>query len=132
MAESTTPHCSSITPIVPVSDLGRALDFYTNVLGFTVQLRDDSYAYLVRDGIALRLITAADGATKGQQSCYICVENLDGLYEAMRPALEQLPEGRVRAPFDQPYGQREFHVTDEDSLLLFFGEPVFTASSDPP
>jgi len=34
----------------------------------------------------------------------------------------RLPEGRVRAPFNQPYGQREFHVIDEDSLLLFFGE----------
>jgi len=109
---------------VPVSDLGRALDFYTNALGFTVQARDDGYAYIVRDEVALRLLTATDGPPNGQQACYICVENIDGLFEQMRTTLEQLPKGRVRAPFDQPYGQREFHVIDEDSLLIFFGEPT--------
>jgi hypothetical protein len=35
-----------------------------------------------------------------------------------------LPDGRVRAPFDQPYGQREFHVLDEDGTLVFFGEAI--------
>ena len=124
MTNPTAPHCNSITPIVPVSDLGRALNFYTNILGFTVQVKDDIYAYIVRDEIALRLLTATDPPPKGQQACYICVENLDGLYEQMRPTLEKLPDGRVKVPFDQPYGQREFHVIDEDSLLLFFGEPV--------
>lgn len=124
MTELTTPHCLSITPVVPVSDLGLAVDFYTGVLGFKVQVQDDGYAYIVRDDIALRLLTATEGSPIGQQSCYICVRDLDGLYEQMRPSLEQLPEGRVRAPFDQPYGQREFHVIDEDSLLIYFGEPV--------
>ena len=37
-------------------------------------------------------------------------------------ALETLPEDRVRAPFDQPYGMREFHVKDPDGCLLLFGE----------
>lgn len=54
----------------------------------------------------------------------VCVKNLDGLFEQMRARLDQLPEGRGRIPFDQPYGQREFHVIDEDSLLIFFGEPA--------
>jgi len=124
MTEPTEPRCLSITPIVPVIDLGRALEFYTKVLGFTVRARDDGYAYIVKDEVALRLLTATGEPPKGQQACYICVENLDGLFDQMKAALEQLPEGRVRAPFDQPYGQREFHVIDEDSLLIFFGEPV--------
>jgi len=102
MTEPTAPHCSSITPIVPVTDLGRALDFYMGVLGFTVQAKDDGYAYIVRDEVALRLLTATEGEPRGQQSCYICVRDLDGLHEQMKQALEQLPEGRVRAPIDQP------------------------------
>ena len=128
MTELTTPRLTSITPIVPVSDLGRALDFYTTSLGFTVQASDEGYAYIVRDDVALRLLKATDESPIGQQACYICVENLDRLFEQMKPTLEQLPEGRVKAPFDQPYGQREFHVTDEDSLLIFFGEPVGSPS----
>lgn len=27
-------------------------------------------------------------------------------------------------PFDQHYGQREFHVFDVDSAMALFGEPV--------
>ena len=42
----------------------------------------------------------------------------------MRPALSKLPVGRVRATFNQDYGQREFHVSDEDCTLTFFGEAV--------
>jgi hypothetical protein len=30
----------------------------------------------------------------------------------------------VHAPFDQPYGMREFHVKDPDGCLLFFGERI--------
>lgn len=124
MSDQTEPRCFAITPIVPVSDLSRALTFYTTILDFTVQARDDGYAYIVRDDVALRLLKSTEEPIVGQQACYICVENIDGLFEQMKPALGQLPEGRVRAPFNQPYGQREFHVTDEDSLLIFFGEPA--------
>ena len=126
MNEHKEPRCAAITPIVQVSDLGRSLDFYTNILGFRVQEQDEDYAYIVRDDVALRLLTASGEQPKGEQSCYICVQNLDGLFEQMRTGLEKLPEGRVRAPFNQPYGQREFHVIDEDSLLIFFGEPVIS------
>ena len=84
----------------------------------------EGYAYIVRDDIALRLLQSPEGQAAGEQSCYICVDNLDALFEQMKPALDKLPKGRVRAPFDQPYGQREFHVIDEDSMLIFFGEPV--------
>jgi len=118
------PRCTHITPIVPVNDLDRALEFYTNHLGFTVQAQMEGYAYIVRDDIALRLLTTMEEAAAGQQACYICVENLDGLYEQLKAGLETLPERRVRAPFDQPYGQREFHVIDEDGLLIFFGQAI--------
>jgi hypothetical protein len=59
-----------------------------------------------------------------QNSCYIDVDGLEDLYADLKPGLDRLPEGRVRAHFDQDYGQREFHVIDEDACLIFFGEPV--------
>ena len=46
------------------------------------------------------------------------------VYETMQPELANLPEGRVRAPFDQAYGHREFHVADEDCTLILFGEAI--------
>lgn len=57
-------------------------------------------------------------------SFYIDVEDIDALFADMKSALDALPEGRVRAPFNQPYNQREFHVADEDCTLIFFGEAI--------
>ena len=59
-----------------------------------------------------------------QVSFYIDVTDLDKVYETMQPELANLPEGRVRAPFDQAYGHREFHVADEDCTFILFGEAI--------
>lgn len=117
-----------ITPIVPVADLGKSLSFFCDTLGFQLRLETDDYAYLHRDNVGIRLVSAGPEVDTHhpdrQLSCYIDVENLDGLYQEMKTELDKLPDGRVRAPFNQAYGQREFHVIDEDSLLIFFGESI--------
>jgi hypothetical protein len=59
-----------------------------------------------------------------QNSFYIDVTDIDALYESLETDLSTLPQGRVRAPFNQDYGQREFHVIDEDCTLIFFGEAI--------
>jgi hypothetical protein len=45
-------------------------------------------------------------------------------YAGMAADPEKLPTGRVTVLFNQDYGQREFHVCDEDCMLIFFGEAV--------
>ena len=127
MADSPTPRCTTITPIIFVKNLKAAIHFYSHYLQFNVGTSMEGYAYIVRDDIAIRLIQAessVSGSSSGEQSCYICVNRIDELYQQLEPNLSQLPEGRVKAPFDQPYGQREFHVTDKDSMLIFFGEAI--------
>lgn len=124
MTEKTQPRCTHISPILPVRDLDRALAFYTGVLGFDVGFRDEGYAYIVRDEVAIRLLVVPEGHQTEDQSFYICVVDLDGLYQQLKPALDKLESGRVRTPFNQTYGQREFHVLDEDSILIFFGEAI--------
>lgn len=122
------PRLAQITPLVTVSDIKRSVKFYIETLGFVVGFQAENYAYLHRDSVAIRLLTAAEGVDlhvpNWRQSCYIDVEDVDGLYETLRPKLDKLPQGRVKKPFQQPYGQREFHVIDEDALLIMFGEPV--------
>lgn len=116
-----------ITPFVLCQSLNRQIRFYTGVLGFELTFQAENYAYLRQGQAALRLLECpprADGRQLGQdQSFYIDTDGLDALYAKMKPALDQLATGRVRAPFDQDYGQREFHVLDEDGTLVFFGEP---------
>ncbi len=117
-----------LTPFVLCSSLGRQVEFYCARLGFTCTFKQDNYAFLRLDVVAIRLLECPprrDGRPLGdEQSFYIDVEGIDALYEKLRPGLQDLPEGRVRPPFDQPYQQREFHVIDEDGTLVFFGEGI--------
>ena len=119
---------AQITPLVPVNDINRSVRFFVNTLGFRVGYQADSYVYLTRDCAAIRLISTGEGVEvnhkKHQQACYIDVEDIDGLYQKLEPELDELPRGRVKKLFNQDYGQREFHVLDEDALLIMFGEPI--------
>jgi len=111
-----------------VSDMDRALRFYEGVLGFQCTFRAENYAFVCWGSIAMRLLEADPDCDlsdeRRQQSCYVDVNGIDSLYEKLKPKLDELPKGRVRAPFNQEYGQREFHVIDEDALLIFFGEQI--------
>lgn len=121
-----------ITPFVPCSSLDRQVDFYVGLLGFEVGFRSENHAFLRRDDVAIRLLEVDASidlrSPERENSFYIDVDGLDALYASLKPRLVTLPDGRVRAPFDQSYGQREFHVIDEDCTLIFFGEPIKPAS----
>jgi predicted DNA-binding ribbon-helix-helix protein len=116
--------------IVPVADIHRSVDFYVDVLGFDpgFMAGDGSFARVSRDNAVIQFIHTSDPdvlkATADNISIYLTVDGVDRLYASLQPALDRLGEGRVRAPFDQPYGMREFHVKDPDGCLLFFGESI--------
>lgn len=123
------PLIEDAVAIVPVCDVQRSVDFYADVLGFDRRFVSDdaSFAIVVHGDAALHFLHADDEgsltATANHISVYIWVRQLDAVYSRYREKLDLLPEGRVRPPFDQPYGMREFHVKDPDGCLLFFGEP---------
>ncbi|MCG8312949.1 MAG: hypothetical protein MI976_07005 [Pseudomonadales bacterium] len=116
------PYLKEVNPIIPVTDVFESANFFESVLGFHAELKEGDIAIIRRDGACLRLVPAGDSV--GQLACYIVVDGLDDLYQELEPKLNMLPKGRVRAPFNQAYGMREFHVIDLDSLLIFFGESV--------
>ncbi|WP_108860401.1 VOC family protein [Ruegeria sp. Alg231-54] len=120
------PELLQLTPFVLCSSLQKQVDFYCDRLGFTCGFRQDNYAFLSRGKVAIRLLECPpreDGRALGDdQSFYIDVAGIDDLYETLKAGLADLPKGRVRPPFNQPYQQREFHVLDEDGTLVFFGE----------
>jgi catechol 2,3-dioxygenase-like lactoylglutathione lyase family enzyme len=119
---------TQITPFVPCTSLAAQIGFFCDTLGFTAGFQSEFYAFVHRDGVAVRLVQVSDEVDlkhpERQGSFYIDVDGIDAVYAAMKPALDKLPEGRVRAPFNQPYDQREFHVFDEDCTLIFFGEAI--------
>lgn len=117
-----------ITPFVPCTSLDAQIGFYRDVLGFELGYRAENYAFLKRDAVAVRLVEVWSEVDlshpEREGSFYIDVDDVDAVYQEMKGRLAGLPKERVRAPFDQPYGQREFHVADEDCTLVFFGAPV--------
>lgn len=120
---------TQVTPFVPCTSLEKQVAFYRDVLGFEVGfLIEGIYAFLKRDDTAVRLVKVGDDVDlhhpERQNSFYIDVQDIDALWAKLQQRLAELPEDRVRAPFNQDYGQREFHVADEDRTLIFFGEAV--------
>ena len=127
---SEQPVIERAATIVPVSNVAATVDFYAEVLGFERRFvsNDGGFAIVSHEGAAIQFLATDDPealrATATNISIYLWVRGLDALYKQLRGRLEQLPDGRVRPPFDQSYGMREFHVKDPDGCLLFFGEDI--------
>ena len=115
---------TQITPFVLTRNLEVALTFYTETLGFDCTYRAEDYAFLRSSAGNLRVIEVDEDCEIGQQMIYLDCDDLDTVYAQMAPQLDLLPADRVRAPFDQPYGMREFHVKDPDNCLLLFGSDI--------
>ncbi|MEM9394194.1 MAG: VOC family protein [Pseudomonadota bacterium] len=113
-----------VTPMLLTDDLAASIRFYEG-LGFTVGFTEPSqnYAYVYCEGAALRLLHAEPEvnleSVDAQHIVYFDVDDVDALFESMKPFLDTLPTERVRAPFDQYYGQRELHVIEGPHLLMF-------------
>ena len=125
---SDVPIIEDAVSIVPVKDVRHTVEFYVETLGFEERFisEDESFAIVVHGDAAIHFVkTDSDDALKATAnniSIYLWVKHVDTLYGQLKSKLDELPEDRVRAPFMQEYGMREFHVKDPDGCLLFFGE----------
>jgi catechol 2,3-dioxygenase-like lactoylglutathione lyase family enzyme len=126
-------------PAVPVRDLGAALRFYCDGLGFVVRHRfdNDGGAILVRNGVELHLTrlndeswkTRADFATRpvksgaesflpGTASLRVEVNNVHALHDEFA-SRRIMPN--ANAPLrEQSWGDTDFAVSDPDRNLVFF------------
>ena len=117
-----------ITPFIHVPDLGEAVRFFEEVLGFATGFRMDDYAYVERDGVAIRILRnhGADGAPPGNRrfAYYVDVRDVDSLHAELKPRLDALPPGDVHGPADKPYRQRELAIVAPDGNLIVFGQAI--------
>jgi len=116
-----------VTPFLHVANLQTALDFFTDILGFSVLFRQEGYAYVHRETVGFRLLEAEAGeAAPGRRrfAYYVDVHDVDALYAELRPKLDTLPPGDVHGPADKPYGQRELLVLAPDGELIAFGMEI--------
>jgi catechol 2,3-dioxygenase-like lactoylglutathione lyase family enzyme len=115
-----------VTPFLRVPDVERAIAFFCDTLGFELSFAAGSYALVRRDAVAFRLIEdeVLTPRGHGRYTSYVDVDDVDALYAELKPKLDQLPVGRVGAPSDQDYGQRDLTVVGPDGDIIAFGSPI--------
>jgi catechol 2,3-dioxygenase-like lactoylglutathione lyase family enzyme len=125
-------------PALPMRDVGKAVDFYRDRLGFEVVHQDDVFAFLARDEATLHLWEADDESWRqrdslespvrsgaesfiaGTASCRIRVAGVDELYEEMRGS--GVLHTTANELTNTEFGTREFHTLDLDGNLVTFYE----------
>ena len=111
-----------------VEDINRAVNFFTDILGFETLVRYSHYAYVHRETAGFRIWeqTGKNAAPPGTRrfAYYIDVRDVDQLYAELKPKLATLPKGDVHGPANKPYGQRELLVLAPDGNLLAFGQAI--------
>ena len=122
------PNLIQVTPFMHVPDLGAALAFMTETLGFEICHREANYAYVSRDGAGLRMMEAGPGdpfqpGTR-RFAYYFDCRDVDGLYAELKPKLDALPPRDVHGPADKHYRQRELLVLAPDGNLIAFGQAI--------
>lgn len=89
-------------------------------LGFSPKHFDSGYAICEKDGLTVHIQPMGEGV--GEMSIYLEVDDVDGLFASAAPVLTG---NRVKPPFDQPYGMREFHADiPHTNCLLFVGQSL--------
>lgn len=120
----SVPDFRTIVPVLKVSDLERAVDFYTTILGFSMvwQAGNDGggeNAMLQAGATSLLLST---GAHLGDQpsftgTLYFNMTGVEAFFESLNNRVE------IVWPLEtMDYGQREFGIRDPDGYTLAFAE----------
>ncbi|RED18721.1 VOC family protein [Pontivivens insulae] len=121
-----TPRIAGTSPIVPVRDIAASLTFYTEVLGFTVQISnpEHGFAMVQRGSLMISLIAGADEAaltaTANNISAQLWMEDVAGYWDEIKDRFGAYPDLASDGPVDRDYGVRELHIKDPDGFLMFF------------
>jgi catechol 2,3-dioxygenase-like lactoylglutathione lyase family enzyme len=117
----------ALSPIIPVADMQRSINFYAEVLRFEAVIQSDDYSIVSRDTVSLHLTRAHNQsvleATRGHISIYLEVQDIEALWLHVSCFRDRY---KIRDLFDRDYGMREFHIGDPDDCLIFVGQEINT------
>jgi hypothetical protein len=132
MTRKAKRNIMQITPFMHVKDFAAAVDFMTDIMGFNVTIKLGNYAYLEREGCAIRILCVPEQYRKGTRAYAYYVDVLDvaALYAVLKPKLDTLPKGQVIGPIKRPYGVIELMVLMPDNNFMVFAELVETIAAE--
>jgi catechol 2,3-dioxygenase-like lactoylglutathione lyase family enzyme len=110
-----------------VADLEQSLAFYRDKLGLTVKSKEEGFAEFDMEGISLALLELgavaeminqqavgkAEEAVHHRFNFGVEVEDVDVAYEALKAKGVEF----LKAPVDQPWGQRTAYLKDPDGNI---------------
>ena len=109
-------------PVLHVSDVVATAAFYRDVLGFMWDFGDESYAVVWRDNSAIHFVRDGASPDAGPRGVHLFqwAKDVDAYYR------EIVDRGAdvARKPTDQPYGIREFGLSDVNGVGLVFGQDI--------
>jgi predicted enzyme related to lactoylglutathione lyase len=105
-------------PVLHVPDVAATAAFYRDLLGFTWDFGDDTYAVVWRDNSAIHFVR--DEAGPRGVHLFQWVRNVDAYYREIVDRGAKV----AGAPADQPYGIREFGVCDINGVEIVFGQDI--------
>jgi catechol 2,3-dioxygenase-like lactoylglutathione lyase family enzyme len=120
-------HVKGIAPQFLVDDLDRAIAYYVDKLGFTLDFKYQSfYASVSRDGFAIHLKCAPKAAAEREHrkqnehlDAYVSVEGVRGLFSEFDKRGARL----LKPLTEEPWSCVDFYAEDADGYILCFSEP---------
>jgi catechol 2,3-dioxygenase-like lactoylglutathione lyase family enzyme len=117
--------------VLLVDDVRRAIDYYRDALGFTVELYDrlpDHYGYAGRDGCHVHF-ARFEGARPRPNSAVVPPDMFDVYFyvddvSALHDELVERGAELLHGPLEQGYGLREIRVRDPHGYVLAFGQRI--------
>jgi uncharacterized glyoxalase superfamily protein PhnB len=116
-------HLTKVFPVFAVANLGEALEYYRDKLGFLVAWTwgdPVSRAGVTLDDVEIQLEGAGLGAPSGSSVVYCHMTGVDEYYQACRArgATIAMDLG------DRPWGMRDFRVRDPSGNRIGFASPM--------
>lgn len=109
-----------ISPMIPSSNLKETTLFFTELFNFKIHLNDLNYTIIYKDNLTIHISQSDEHLN--ELEFYLQVDNIDYLWNSIKDQLKHL---KVKAPFDQEYGMREFHIeVPFTKAIMFVGQDL--------
>lgn len=111
--------------VLAVPDLKRSTDYYTSVLGLSIDFGVPGWSFLSRGNFRVMLGECTDAIPPGELGDhsyygYITVDDIDALYGEYQQSGVQFTQWLA----DKPWGMREFGIRTIDGHRLMFGQEL--------
>jgi len=114
------PDFSRVAPSIYITDIDRAVAFYRDGLGFTVDCIDDPPRRVVVTQNSAVLHLDVEPARAGSSRTHMIVDDLDSVCDRLGRA----GFGLLQQPTIQEWGLRDIWVADPDGNVFELAEPV--------